>query len=98
MLTIIIGICLGVWITMGLALIERYKMSDYLWIVFIIVTVILGFLGSFRLILKYISKVNPRLYIWINEITSSTLITAEYRAKASSQKDKPAKKSGKYEL
>ena len=86
MLPIILGICLGAWITLGLALIERYKMTDYLWIAFIIFTVILILLGSFRFVLKFISKVSPRLYIWINEATSSTPITAEYRARASSKK------------
>ena len=63
-----LGVFLGVWITLLLALVERYKMSDYLWVVFVIVTLILIFLGLWRPILKIIAKYNPELWLKINQI------------------------------
>ena len=87
---IILGVFLGIWITILLALVEKYRMSDYLLWVFIGVSVILILLSLWRVILRLIAKHWPRFYIWINEFNSSIPITDEYRRKAYKKVDKNA--------
>ena len=78
---LLLGIFLGVAIAMLPAWLERHKMESSIDIVFYGVLALIGLISCWRIILKIISKVNPRLYIWINELNATTPITEEYRSK-----------------
>ena len=82
---LLLGIFLGVWLAMLIAWLERHQMFCYADTVFYIITAILVLIASFRYILKVISVVSPRFYIWINRILTPptpTPIDAEYLEKA----------------
>ena len=91
---LIIGIILGIWITVLLALVERYKMSDYLIWVFIGVTVILLFVASWRLILKVIAHYNPELWLKINQINSPVIYDEKMQERLAERKKQREKRKG----
>ena len=88
----VFGIFLGIWITLIIALIERYKMSDYLWVAFIIVSAILIFVGMWQLILKFISKVSPELWYWINKISAPAVYDEAMEKRLEERKAKREKR------
>jgi hypothetical protein len=65
---LVVGVFLGVAITIALALMEKYKMSDYvLELSLVVVILILVLAVLFRPFLTWIDKRNPVLYRRINE-------------------------------
>ncbi len=75
MRNIVLGILLGTWITTFLSLLEKYKMTEYaLLIAFGIITFLLVFVATFRLQLKVLAYISPRLFVFINRITAPATV------------------------
>jgi hypothetical protein len=74
---LILGVFLGVWITMFLTWLERHKMGAD--IVFYIVTALLVILLFWRFILKFIAHTNPELWYRINKFFETPKYDAKMR-------------------
>ncbi|MFC2066425.1 hypothetical protein ACFLUO_05110 [Chloroflexota bacterium] len=86
---IIFGILLGAWVTIFLALMEKYKMTDYaLLIAFVVVTFLLIFVGTFRLLLRFIAHICPRLFVYINRITAPVTVDDALKRIEDSQRNR----------
>jgi type VI protein secretion system component VasK len=89
-----LGVFLGVWVTLIIALIERYKMTDYLWVSVIIVSIVLIFIACWRIILNFIAKVNPELWLKINQINKPTIYDEAMQKRLEDRKsEREAKKN-----
>jgi peptidoglycan/LPS O-acetylase OafA/YrhL len=84
---LLLGILLGLWITILLALVERYKMSDSLIWVFVVVTVMLISLLSWRFILDIIHKKNPKLWLIINKATAHKVADKDFWERLAKQEE-----------
>ena len=90
---LILGVFLGVWITMFLTWLERHEMGAD--IVFYIVTALLIILLSWRFILKLIARVNPELWFMINKFFETPKYDEYMQKRLSERKAKrEAEKNG----
>src|SRR3972149_3973902 len=64
----VVGVILGVWITMFVTWLERHKMSNFYDVAFYIVTGILVLMLSFRLVLKLLAHARPEWYLRVNSL------------------------------
>lgn len=94
MRNIVLGILLGAWITTFLALLEKYKMADYaLLIAFGVISFLLVFVATFRLWLKVLMHISPRLFVFINRITAPATVD-DARRIIEDKRQKQAKTKG----
>ena len=84
---LLLGVLLGILLTMLPSWLEKHKMDNYIDMAMVLVVVGIILLLSWRMMLKLISKRFPKFYIWINEFNASTPITNEYRKKAYRKND-----------
>lgn len=84
---LVLGVFLGVLLPILPKWMEEHKMDNYIDFVFFGLIIGIICLIAWRPILRLISKVFPRLYIWINELNATPPITDEYKRKAYHRKE-----------